>query len=93
LADAYVLIGIWGLEPSHSAFGAARKAAERAIELDDNLAEAHTCRAEVLKDHEWDFVGAKSEFRRAIALNPNYSTAHHFFAQLLVTLGRFVEAA
>ncbi len=93
LADAYVLIGIWGLEPSHSAFGAARKAAERAIELDDNLAEAHTCRAEVLKDHEWDFTGAESEFRRAMTLNPNYSTAHHFFAQLLVTLGRFLEAA
>lgn len=93
LADAYVLIGIWGLEPSHSAFGAARQAAERAIELDDNLAEAHTCRAEVLKDHEWDFAGAEGGFRRAMALNPNYSTAHHFFAQLLVTLGRFVEAA
>lgn len=93
LADAYVLIGIWGLEPSHTAFGAARNAAERAIELDDNLAEAHACRAEVLKDYEWDFIGAEKGFRRAIALNPNYSTAHHCLAQLLVTLGRFAEAA
>jgi DNA-binding winged helix-turn-helix (wHTH) protein/tetratricopeptide (TPR) repeat protein len=93
LADAYVLLGIWGLERPEIAFGQARQSAERAIQLDDSLAEAHTCHAEVLKDHEWDFIGAENEFRRAIALNPNYSTAHHFYSQLLVTLGRFSEAA
>jgi TolB-like protein/Flp pilus assembly protein TadD len=93
LADAYVLLGIWGLEPPALAFGAAREAADRALQLDDHLAEAHTCRAEVLKDYDWDFVGAEDGFRRAITLNPNYSTAHHFYSQLLVTLGRFSEAA
>lgn len=93
LADAYVILGIWGLEPSHSAFRMARRSAERALELDDTLAEAHTCLAEVLKDYDWDWTGAESAYRRAIALNPNYSTAHHFYAQLLVSLRRYAEAA
>jgi tetratricopeptide (TPR) repeat protein len=92
LADSYVLLGIWGFEPSHSAFGMARRAAERAIELDDGLAEAHTCLGEVLKDYDWDWPAAEY-FRRAIAINSNYSTAHHFYAQLLVSLRRFTEAA
>jgi serine/threonine-protein kinase len=92
-ADSYVLLGIWGIEPSHSAFGMARRAAERAIELDDGLAEAHTCLGEVLKDYDWDWPAAESIFRRAIAFNSNYSTAHHFYAQLLVSLRRFTEAA
>jgi TolB-like protein/Tfp pilus assembly protein PilF len=92
LADAYILIGIWGLEDSHSAFRTARRAAERAIALDDTLAEAHTSMGEVLKDYEWDWGGAETAYRRAIALNPNYSTAHHFYAQLLATLARYSEA-
>jgi tetratricopeptide (TPR) repeat protein len=93
LADAYILIGIWGLEPSHSAFGMARRSAERALELDDNSAEAHASMGEVLRDYDWDWSGAESEYRRAIALNPNYATAHHFYAALLVTLTRYSEAA
>jgi len=93
LADAYVLLGIWGLQPSHSAFSTARRAAERAIKLDHNLAEAHTCLAEVLKDYDWDWPAAESHFRRAIALNANYSTARHYYSQLLVTLRRFPDAA
>jgi tetratricopeptide (TPR) repeat protein len=59
------------------AFGVpeARRAAERALHLDEHLAEAHTSLAEVLKDYDWDWPAAESGFRRAIALNPNYSTA------------------
>ena len=93
MADVYVLLGILGLEPSSSAFRNARTAAERAVDLNSNLAEAHTCLAEVLKDHDWDWQGAEERFRRAIALNPNYSTARHYYAQLLVTQRRFAEAA
>jgi TolB-like protein/Tfp pilus assembly protein PilF len=93
LADAHILLGIWGLESSHSAFRAARQAAERAIELDAGLAEAHASLAEVLKDYDFDWPAAEKEFKRAIAINPNCSTAHHFYAQLLVSLSRFEEAA
>jgi tetratricopeptide (TPR) repeat protein len=93
LADAWVLLGILGLETSHSAFESARRAAERALHLDDRLAEAHTSLAEVLKDYDWDWTAAENGFRRAIALNPNYSTAHHYYSHLLVSQQRFEEAA
>jgi TolB-like protein/Flp pilus assembly protein TadD len=92
LADCHSLLGIWGFEPAHSAFRVARQAAERAVELDDGLAEAHASLAEVLKDYDWEWPAAESEFRRAIALNPNYSFAHHSYAQLLVILRRYAEA-
>ena len=92
MADAYVLVGVWGLQPSHTAFRMARRSAERALELDDALAEAHTCFAEVLKDYDWDWSASEREFKRAIALNPNYSTAHQRYAQLLLVLGRYGEA-
>jgi Flp pilus assembly protein TadD len=61
--------------------------------LDETSAEAHTSLGEVLKDYDWDWAGAESAYRHAIALNPNYSTARHFYAQLLVTLARYAEAA
>jgi TolB-like protein/tetratricopeptide (TPR) repeat protein len=92
LADAYVLLGILGLEPPHSAFRSARESAERALSLNDNMAETHTCLAEVRKDYDWDWSAAEMGFQRAIALNPNYSTAHHYYAQLLVSQTRFGEA-
>jgi TolB-like protein len=92
MADAYVLVGVWGLQPSHTAFRMARRSAERALELDDGLAEAHTCFAEVLKDYDWDWSASEREFKRAIALNPNYSTAHQRYAQLLLVMGRYGEA-
>ena len=92
VADAYILLGVWGLLPSHTAFRMARRAAERALELNDALAEAHTCIGEVLKDYDWDWVAAEEAYRYAIELNPSYSTAHHWFAQLLVVLGRDDEA-
>jgi len=93
LADAYVLLGIWGVQPPHMAFRMARRSAERALELNATLAEAHTCLAEVLKDYDWDWPGAEREYRLAINLNPNYSTAHHRYAQLLTSLRRHKEAA
>jgi serine/threonine-protein kinase len=67
-------------------------AARRAIELDDTLAEGHTALAMLLL-FDFKFSESEQEFRRAIELNPNYATAHHWFGNsLLVTLGRFDEA-
>jgi DNA-binding winged helix-turn-helix (wHTH) protein/tetratricopeptide (TPR) repeat protein len=93
IANAYAMLGILGIEPSHAAFVRARRAAGLAIELDPALAEAHTCRAEVLKDYDWDWESAELCYQRALELNPNYSTAHHWYAHLLTILGRFEEAA
>ena len=70
----------------------ARAAAQRAVELDDNLAEAHTALALIVQNYDYDWQTSENEFRRAIELNPNYATAHHWNAEHLTWLGRFDEA-
>src|SRR5258707_3741135 len=70
----------------------ARAAALRALELDERLAEAHTALALIVQNHDWDWQTAGKEYRRAIELNPNYATAHHWYAEHLMWLGRFHEA-
>jgi eukaryotic-like serine/threonine-protein kinase len=68
-----------------------REAAQRAIALDSTLAEPHTVLAD-LKEAEWDFAGAESEYSRAIALNPNDATAHSWHSVFLENMARFPEA-
>jgi TolB-like protein/DNA-binding winged helix-turn-helix (wHTH) protein/Tfp pilus assembly protein PilF len=92
LADAYNLLDDWGSTPPSESFPKARAAALRALELDDSLAEAHTSLAFVKANYDWDFPGAEKEFQRAIALNPNYATAHQWYAMYLVPWRRFSEA-
>lgn len=70
----------------------ARAAALNALQLDSSLAEAHTSLALVKTAYEWDYAAAENEFTRAIELNPNYSTAHHWYAHYLVIKRRFPEA-
>ena len=70
----------------------ARAAALRALELDENLAEAHTALALIVQNHDWDWQTSEKEYRRAIELNPNYATAHQWYAEHLMWLGRFDEA-
>lgn len=53
-----------------------KAAAERAIKIDDTLAEAHTALGAVKAFYEWDWVGAEADFKRGIELNPNYATGH-----------------
>lgn len=92
LADSLVLVGLWGMQPPHQVFPEARSAALRALAIDETLAEAHTALAEVRKDHDLDWEAAERGYRRAIALNPAYATAHHWYAQLLSMSGRHSEA-
>ncbi len=70
----------------------AKTAAMKALELDDTLAEAHASLGNVKHIYDWDFAGAEREFKRAIELDPNYTSAHHFYALLLASLGRWQEA-
>lgn len=70
----------------------ARAAALRALELGPKLAEAHTALALVVQNYDYDWQTAEKEFRRAIELNPNYSTAHHWYAEHLMWMGHFDEA-
>jgi tetratricopeptide (TPR) repeat protein len=79
LADAYVLLSGYAAATPADAFPKAKTAAQKALELDNNLAEAHTSLAETLAVYDYDFTRAITEFKRAIELNPNYATAHHWY--------------
>ncbi len=92
LADCYSLLDDWGKRTPRDSFPKARAAAEKAIALDDSLAEAHVSLAMVRASYDWDWVGAEQEFRRAIELNPNYATAHQWYGITLATFRRFPEA-
>jgi tetratricopeptide (TPR) repeat protein len=70
----------------------ARAAAKRALELDERLPEAHTALAVIAQNYDWDWATAEKEYRRAIQLNPNYATGHHWYAECLALQGRFGEA-
>jgi TolB-like protein/DNA-binding winged helix-turn-helix (wHTH) protein/Flp pilus assembly protein TadD len=94
LADAYALLGSMPNEEISraEAMPKAKAAAISALQLDDSLAEAHTSLAFVEMHYDWDWKGAEREFRRAIELNPNYPTAHHWYAYDLAALNRMPEA-
>jgi DNA-binding winged helix-turn-helix (wHTH) protein len=92
LADAHIVIGILGLQSPGEVFPPAKAAAERALALDESLAEGHTILAEIQKLYEWHWEAAERSYRRAIELDPGYSVAHHWYAQLLSILARHDEA-
>jgi serine/threonine-protein kinase len=87
LADAYLMLLGWSIVPPADAAPLVVEAAERAIALDPRLAEPHAALGYLKTMHEWDWAGAEREFLRAIELNPNYSSAHHWYAFLLMTVG------
>jgi TolB-like protein/DNA-binding winged helix-turn-helix (wHTH) protein/Tfp pilus assembly protein PilF len=92
LADCYVLQATYGYVPPAHAVPLARKAALKALEIDETLAAAQTSLALVNESFDFDWETAESRFRRAIAIDPNYATAHHWYAELLAFQGRFPEA-
>jgi serine/threonine protein kinase len=92
LADCYGLLGAYMVMETHAAFTSARDAANKALELDEGLAEAHTSLALVRWLYDWNWAAADQEFRRAIELNPRYVTAHHWRGLFLGEMGRFDEA-
>jgi serine/threonine-protein kinase len=92
LADAYVLVAFYGALPPKDILPKAREAATRALEIDERLAEAHALVADVQYLFDWDWEGAEKGFRRAIELNPNYPTAHQWYANYLTVLLRTKEA-
>ena len=92
LADSYLNLPTSSNTPSSEANIKAREAAMKALTIDDTIAEAHTSLAGVKELYEWDFAGAEREFKRAIELNPNYVTAHHWYSTFLSCLGRHPEA-
>jgi tetratricopeptide (TPR) repeat protein len=91
LADAYSYGEDWYFS-ANEVMPKAKAAAEKALQLDDTLAEAHASLGYVEWQYEFDWAGAESEYRRAIELNPNYAEAHHQYGNLLSLRGRFDES-
>jgi serine/threonine-protein kinase len=92
LADAYDRLGGFDALAPKEAFPQAREAAQRALQLDASLAEAHTALATVNFAYDWDFSVAAREFQRAIEINPGYSDAHQMNSYYLAAIGRFDDA-
>jgi TolB-like protein/DNA-binding winged helix-turn-helix (wHTH) protein len=92
LANSYSLLASYGVSPAATYMPKARTAAVKALELDDKLPAAHCALALVLENYDFDWNTAEEEFRRAIELNPDYATAHQWYAELLMWRGRFDEA-
>jgi tetratricopeptide (TPR) repeat protein len=92
LADSYIMLGAQNyLRPEESG-PKAKAAALRALQLDDSLAEAHASMAFVKISYDWDWPGAEEEFKRAIALNPDYALARNWYSQYLLAAGRRDES-
>src|SRR5688572_16490534 len=85
-------MGFYDFLPPTEAFPKAEAAATRAVALDPTLAAPRATLGYVALYHHWDLGRGEEEFRRAIALDPNYSTAHQWYANLLAAAGRFPEA-
>jgi len=93
LADSYLLLPPYGAAAPKDSIPQAKAAVKKALELDDTLAEAHASSGRILSGFDFDSTKAIAEFERAIELNPNYATAHHWFgAGPLLALGRFDES-
>jgi serine/threonine protein kinase/Flp pilus assembly protein TadD len=92
LADCYNLLGFFDYLQHKDAFRKAKEAALEALRLDSTLAEAHTSLGFTLLFYEWDWERAENEFKQAIELNPNYATAHFWYAMYLTACGRHEEA-
>ena len=92
LADAYITLGTTRALAPGEAFPRARAATERGLALDPLLGELHASLAVILRLQDWDWPGTEREYRRALELNPGYSTAHDRYAMHLAMLGRHEEA-
>jgi tetratricopeptide (TPR) repeat protein len=94
LADTYAILGTAGYDglPISEAMEKARAAATKALELDENLSDAHASLAFVNASYDWNWDVAEREYQAALVLNPNDATAHQWYSQLLCILGKWDQA-
>ena len=91
IADSLSILGLFWLPPKE-VFPKARSAAQKAIEIDEMLAEGYTSLGWILFMYDWDWSGAEREFKRAIELDNRYAINHSWYALFLSFMGRFEEA-
>lgn len=92
LADSFIMLDLYGEVPPKQSHPKAIAAVKWALDIDPNLVEAVTSLAFVRAFVEWDWDRAEREFKRALNLNPNYATAHHWYAEYLSAMNRPDEA-
>ena len=92
IADSYSLLGEFGNIPRKELYPKAEAAVNKALEIDNRLAEVHTSLASLLMLSKWDWANSQKEFKVALELNPNYPTAHHWYSQWLLNMGRIEES-
>ena len=92
LAEAYVLQAVYGGPNPSDSLWKSQYAAERALELDSSLGEAHVALGAVKVERDWDWEGAEKEYKTALELSPANATAHHWYSLHLSRMGRFAEA-
>ncbi len=92
IADIYNQLPTFDDFPPHNFFPKAKAAALRALQLDGNLAEAHTSLAFTMLNYDWNWAGAEVSFQKAMELDPSYATARHWYGTFLLRTGRISEA-
>jgi serine/threonine protein kinase/Flp pilus assembly protein TadD len=90
LADSQAFLRVRG-QSGQDAYLKAKTIVQRALEIDDTLGEAHATLAMLRQNADWDWAGAEKQYQRAIELSPNYATAHHWYGELLIQMGRVQE--
>lgn len=92
IADYYNWLGVFGIRPFAECSAAAKQAASKAVDLDPTAAEAYSALGFATVTHDFDWAVAEAQHRRAIEINPNYATGHHWYGFHLTMVGRFDEA-
>ena len=92
LADSYFIMGFWRWIPREEGFKKGKKFAEMALSMDNTIAEAHTTLGSIYLYQDRNFEASEKQFKKALSLNPNYATGHHFYSDLLGALGKRKEA-
>jgi tetratricopeptide (TPR) repeat protein len=91
IADCYVSIAWYAFIPPEVAYERAKEAAEKAVEIDDTVSEAHVSLANVKTLYYWDWEGAENAYKHALELNPSNAEAHHQYAHLMTMRGRLED--
>jgi len=92
MAESYAMFSYYTVAPPAEAFPKAKAAAQKALEIDEAVAEAHASLGWVKISYEWDWTGAEREFGRALEIDPNHATARQWYAAYLVAMGRLDES-
>ena len=87
LADSYAVLGVFGIKAPHEVFPVARRAAEKALSIDPNLAAAHAALGHIKLQYDHDSIGAEHEYDRAVELDPTLALIHHRLGLLYAMQG------